>query len=49
MNTGLEAAGGGGPEEGGGAEPEEYFAPDASATFLTMLSGAKSDSDRAVI
>lgn len=34
LKTGLEATGGGGPEAGGGAaDPAEYFAPDASATF----------------
>lgn len=50
LKTGFEATGGGGPEDGGGAAlPAEYFAPDASATFWTMLSGVRSRSDRAVI
>ena len=50
LKTGLEANGGGGPEDaGGGALLEEYFAPEASATFLTMLSGVRSRSERAVI
>jgi len=34
LKAGLDADGGGGPEEEGGAvDPEEYFAPEASATF----------------
>jgi hypothetical protein len=50
LKAGLEAVGGGGPLDGGGAElPAEYFEPEASATFWTMLSGVRSRSDRAVI
>jgi hypothetical protein len=49
LNAGLDAVGGGGPEDdGAGADPAEYFAPDASATFWTMLSGLRSRSERAV-
>jgi hypothetical protein len=50
LKAGLEVTGGGGPDDGGGAAlPAEYLAPDASATFCTMLSGVRSRSDRAVI
>jgi hypothetical protein len=50
VKTGLDAGGLGGPDAaGGGAELEEYLAPEASATFCTMPSGVRSESDRAVI
>lgn len=50
LKAGLEATGGAGPEDGvEAALLEEYFAPEASATFFTMPSGVRSRSDRAVI
>lgn len=49
LKTGFEATGGGGPPCALVEAPPEYFAPDASATFCTMLSGVRSRSDRAVI
>jgi len=33
LNAGFEAIGGGGPDDEGAAPLDEYFAPEASATF----------------
>lgn len=49
MKAGFEAIEGLIEAVGGGAVAEEYFAPEASATFWIMLSGERSRSDRAVI
>ena len=50
LKTGFDAVGGGALLGGAVVElPAEYFAPEASATFWTMLSGVRSRSDRAVI
>ena len=49
VKTGLEATGGGARAGSEPALPAEYLAPEASATFWTMVSGTRSLSDLAVI
>jgi hypothetical protein len=48
VKTGFFAATGGGPREAGTSGAPPYLAPDASATFSTILSGVRSASERAV-
>ena len=48
VKTGFEVTGGGGPRDPG-IVADEYFEPEASATFCIILSGLRSWSDRAVI
>ena len=49
LKAGFDASGGGSEDGVGATLPAEYLAPDASATFLTMPSGVRSRSERAVI